>query len=215
MHKLLRVCWRRWVTASGVRCSSIKSSESKTIWSLSLAPPHLAIFKSGELQHPILLYISPPTSKSHIYTPSLSLSLFLSFPLSLSLSPTHTIHLGGESWGEINEPYTFHCTQKYFNISLRPHLPFSFSLPQVLIFQHPPKLKTINLTPNSWTIYQQQQQHRPNVIIMYIINYIYICGSKTAWYIVPHVAPCLCDSYLISMALILNPNAPAAASIFS
>ena len=48
------------------------------IRSLSLAPPHLAIFKSGELQHPILLYISPPTRKSHIYTPPFSLYIFLS-----------------------------------------------------------------------------------------------------------------------------------------
>ena len=48
----------------------------------SLTPSYLAIFMSGELQHPILLYISPPTRKPHIYT--------LSPPsLYLSLSPTH------------------------------------------------------------------------------------------------------------------------------
>lgn len=137
MHKLLRVCWRRWVTANGVRCSSIKSSQiSKAIiWSLPLHPLPSYLYEWGTATSYTPLY--KPTNKetSHLYPLSL---------LSLSLLHIHTIHLGGEKWGW--NKWTIYIsiyTQKYFNILLRPHHP---PCPKSSYFQYPPMLKTTNLT---------------------------------------------------------------------
>lgn len=147
MHKLLRVCWRRWVTANGVRCSSIKSNPHKLkqskiklylfydlfLFPYTLLPSYLYEWGTATSYTPLY----KPTNKetSHLYPLSL---------LSLSLLHIHTIHLGGEKWGW--NKWTIYIsiyTQKYFNILLRPHHP---PCPKSSYFQYPPMLKTTNLT---------------------------------------------------------------------
>lgn len=116
MHKLLSVCWRRWVTAKGLSCSSI--------WMLNYDPPNclnffVSIFSLFSL--PIILSIfkrrKTSTSYPSLYKPT-NKETHIYRSLSFSLSPALSVW----KWNTIKPCFSF--SPKCF-----PKVPLYISLP--------------------------------------------------------------------------------------